>query len=143
VCSPEIATFKWRDWTASLDLPYRPIMVPPSSAWEALKHRKIRLATPAVRDSGPESTDTELIDDFHRRFGNAIVNPKPSKGRKLASAALRKAAAVFDPLFMDRATAALAKAAKGRAYLSDERVLAERVEQLQDAVAGLRRSLAV
>lgn len=143
VCSPEIATFKWRDWTASLGLPYQPIEIPPSSAWEALKHRKIRLMNPEIRDAGPGSSDAELIGDFHRRFGNGIVDSGSSNGRKLASSALRKALAAFDPLFMDRATSALARAAETRAYLSDERVLAERVERLQGAVVDLRRALAV
>ena len=99
-----------------------------------------RLGRASVADDAREGREVVLL---HRRFAGAIVNSKPSKGRKLASAALRKAAAAFDPLFMDRATAALEKAAKGRAYLSDERVLAERVERLQGAVMGLRRSLAV
>ena len=143
VCSPEIATFKWRDWTASLDLPYQPIRIPPSSAWEAMKHRKLRVVDPAIQELGADSTDTALIDDFHRRFGAAVAPPNPSKGRKLASAVLRKAAAAFDPLFMDRAAAALDRAARGAPYLSDERVLASRVERLQGAVLGLRRALAV
>jgi len=143
VCSPEIATFKWRDWTASLDLPYRPIRIPPSSAFEAMKHRKLRVGDPTNGNLEADSTDTDLIDDFHRRFGAIIVPPNPSKGRKLASAALRKGAAVFDPLFMDRAAAALDRAAQGTSYLSDERVLGSRVERLQEAVLGLRRALAV
>jgi succinoglycan biosynthesis protein ExoV len=143
VCSPEIATFKWRDWTASLDLPYRPIKIPPSSAFEAMKHRKLRVVDPATRNLEAGSTDTDLIDDFHRRFGAIVVPPNPSKGRKLASAALRKAAAAFDPLFTDRAAAALDRAAQGTSYLSDERVLRSRVERLQGAVLGLRRALAV
>jgi len=46
-------------------------------------------------------------------------------------------------LFMDRAAAALERAARSVSYLSDERVLASRVERLQDAVLGLRRALAV
>ncbi|MEW6451626.1 MAG: polysaccharide pyruvyl transferase family protein [Pseudomonadota bacterium] len=143
VCSPEIATFKWRDWTASLDLPYRPVEIPPSSGWEALKHRKIRLVNPEMQGAGPESTDAELIGDFHRRFGNGVADSRSSNGRKLASSALRKALAAFDPLFMDRAAAALERAAKSEAYLSGERVLAERVERLQGAVMDLRRALAV
>jgi succinoglycan biosynthesis protein ExoV len=148
VCSPEIATFKWRDWTASLDLPYQPIAIPPSSGWEALKHRKLRLVDSMAQRFEPNSSDAELIDDFYRRYGEKIVDHESSKsrksnGRELASAALRKGAAVFDRLFMDRAAAALDKAAKGRSYLSDERVLADRVERLEGAVAELRHALAV
>jgi succinoglycan biosynthesis protein ExoV len=143
VCSPEIATFKWRDWTASLDLPYRPIAIPPSSAFEALKHRKLRLLDRLDQSLQPDSSDTALIDDFYRRFSGAAVDHARPNGRKLASSALRKGAAVFDRLFMARAAAALDKAARSRAYLSDDRVLGNRVERLQEAVAGLRRALAV
>jgi succinoglycan biosynthesis protein ExoV len=144
VCSPEIATFKWRDWTASLDLPYRPIAIPPSSGWEALKHRKLRLLDGLSQCPGADSSDTELIVDFHRRFGGDFADAHgSSKSRKRASSALRKATTVFDRLFMDRAAATLDRAAKGRSYLSDERVLADRVGRLQGAVAELRRALAV
>jgi hypothetical protein len=44
---------------------------------------------------------------------------------------------------MARAAEALDKAARSRSYLSDDRVLGNRVERLQEAVAGLRRALAV
>jgi succinoglycan biosynthesis protein ExoV len=143
VCSPEIATFKWRDWTASLDLPYRPIAIPPSSAFEALKHRKLRLLDRLDQSLQPDSSDTALIDDFYRRFSGAAVDHARPNGRKLASSALRKGAAVFDRLFMARAAEALDKAARSRSYLSDDRVLGNRVERLQEAVAGLKRALAV
>ena len=144
VCSPEIATFKWRDWTASLDLPYRPIAIPPSSGWEALKHRKLRLLDGLSQCPGADSSDAELIDDFYRRFGGDVADAHgSSKSRKRASSALRKGAALFDARFMDRAAVTLDRTAKGRSYLSDERVLADRVERLQGAVANLRRALAV
>jgi len=143
VCSPEIATFKWRDWTASLDLPYRPIAIPPSSGFEALKHRKLRLLDRLDQALQPDSSDTALIDDFYRRFSGTVADHARPNGRKLASSALRKGAAVFDRLFMDRAAAALDKAVRSRSYLSDHRVLGNRVERLQEAVAGLRRALAV
>src|SRR5690606_11437285 len=35
--SPEISAFKWLDWTLSLELPYEPVALPPSSAVEAAR----------------------------------------------------------------------------------------------------------
>jgi succinoglycan biosynthesis protein ExoV len=144
VCSPEISSFKWTDWTMSLDLPYRPIAIPPSSAWEALKHRKMRLCDPALAAGPPSNADDDLIANFHARFDGAkALNGAPLPGRGHASAALQKVAARFDRPFMSRAVDALDAAARGPSYLSEDGVINERVERLQQALHSLRRALAV
>jgi len=141
VCSPAILPFKWSDWTRSVELAYRPRLLPPSSGWEALKHLKIRLTDRVhARSRNAAEEDQDLIDDFHRRFGNIAVedlHPKPALNASKKSAA-RAMTALFDPIFQARAANALIAAAKSDAYLSDDRIFANRVDRLQDALERLR-----
>ena len=142
-CSPEVAPFKWIDWTQSLGLDYRPIRLPPSSAWEALKHFKIRTIDGAKGLDSLSDDDEDLFAEFNRRYGRAAgtdlsptrIVPKSQAGR------LQKITALFDPLFADRAAKALVRASQGPAYLSKDAVFLQRVDQLQQAVAKLERAL--
>ncbi|MGD9844823.1 MAG: polysaccharide pyruvyl transferase family protein [Variibacter sp.] len=144
VCSPAIPPFKWVDWTRSLDLDYRPLALPPSSGWEAIKHRKIRLADPRDFHRGSAGGDADaLVADFQRRYAGTTNGAGPG-GRRLdgrARAAIRAASRVIDPAMLPRAAAALRAASRGRAYLSDQRVFDARLARLQDAVGALRRAL--
>jgi hypothetical protein len=54
---------------------------------------------------------------------------------------VQKVTTLFDGIFVERAAQALTSIAEGRAYLSDDRVFADRVERLQGAVERLRRAL--
>jgi len=143
VCSPEIAAFKWVDWASSLDLPYEPVHIPPSSAWEAFRHRRLN-ASKGFPSTGAGLSDADLIDEFQRTFGEAEAGiPEPSRSRKAAGWMLSKASTVFDRLFENRAAEALQAAAAGPQYLSGDRVLANRVGRLEQAVTDLRRALGV
>jgi len=42
VTSPQSSTFKWLDWTLSLDLPYRPVMLPASTWLESCRRNSFR-----------------------------------------------------------------------------------------------------
>ena len=142
-CSPEVAPFKWIDWTQSLDLDYRPIRLPPSSAWEALKHFKIRTIDGARGLDSLSDDDEDLFKEFNRRYGQAAgtdllprrIVPKSQAGR------LQKITARFDALFADRAAKALVAASKGLTYLSKDAIFLQRLDQLQQAVARLERAL--
>lgn len=144
VCSPAIAAFKWVDWTLSMELKYRPLTLPPSSGWEALKHLKIRLSGgQEAHESAATLDEGELIDAFHRRYGRAEVaamRPGPVMNGSLKSAA-HTAVAPFDRIAIHRAAHALSRAANSHPFLSNDRVLANRVERLSDAVESLRREL--
>ena len=65
---------------------------------------------------------------------------KPLISRGLAKRAQRMTA-LFDRIFYDRAAEELVAASKGPAYLSKENKFKERVEQLQNGVATLQRTL--
>lgn len=144
ISSPAILPFKWVDWTRSLDLPYRPHALPPSSAWEALKHMKIRAVDGETGLAGLSEDDQDILDDFHRRYGavsaDDLAPKKVIDGAKAKKA--RKVTAMFDRLFSERAARALVAATQSRPYLSEDRVFAERVGRLQGAVAQLHRALA-
>jgi succinoglycan biosynthesis protein ExoV len=143
VCSPAILPFKWIDWTESLELDYRPRSIPASSAWEALKNLKIRAIDGLRGVNGISDRDQDILDDFYYRFGSMSgvdLVRKPLISRGLAKRAQRMTA-LFDRIFYDRAAEELVAASKGPAYLSKENKFKERVEQLQNAVATLQRTL--
>lgn len=143
LCSPSILPFKWVDWTESLDLDFRPRALPPSSAWEALKHMKIRKVDGAKGIVDLSDSNQDLLDDFYRRYGQTSADklaPKRLIGRGQADA-LRKLTSIFDGVFSDRAADALLAASTSPAYLSKEGILAQRVDRLQTAVAKLQRAL--
>lgn len=143
ICSPAILPFKWVDWTESLDLDFRPLALPASSAWEALKHMKIRNVDGAHGVTGLSDCDQDILDDFHRRYGQASAEdlvPKRLIGSGQAGL-LRKLTSMFDRIFSDRAADALLSASKSPAYLSKDSVFADRVGRLQTAVGKLQREL--
>jgi succinoglycan biosynthesis protein ExoV len=143
LCSPAILPFKWIDWTRSLDLGFRPITLPPSSAWEALKHLKIRKVDGAKGMHGLRGRDQDVIDDFFRRYGEISTDdlaPKQLIGQGQAGV-LRKALTMFDGIFADRAAAALLAASHEQSLLSKDAVLAQRVDRLQTAAMTLERAL--
>ena len=143
VCSPAIPPFKWIDWTRSLDLDYRPRGLPPSSGWEAIKHRKIRMANPQDYHRRFRDDDIEaLIDDFYRRYGDTHAQSMAPRMGSHARGLVRTASRMLDPVMLPRAAAALRAVAKCDGFLSEERVFQSRVARLQDAVGTLRRAIA-
>jgi succinoglycan biosynthesis protein ExoV len=142
--SPEVSIFKWRDWLGSLDLPYRPVALPPSTRLEAYRYARIRRLTEAGRRRVAEAgmadiSNADLIADFHQRYRDepevidAVAAPQGVK------ALLKTAIAAFDGPMVAAAARALRMAAEGRAWLSDDALFANRVEQLEEAVATLIR----
>lgn len=143
VCSPSILPFKWIDWTESLDLDFRPLALPASSTWEALRNFKIRRIDGANGIDGLSDRDQDILDDFHRRYGGASHNELMPKRLVSGGQAglLRKVTAKFDRVFSERAADALVAASKSQSYLSKDGVFSERVDRLQDAVSKLQRAL--
>ncbi len=142
VIGPDALPFKWRDWTLSLNLPYNPIRIPPSSTWETLCHRRLirkadrqGIVSPAlVSDISNAST---LVSDFRRRYNSLGVEEAGApKGNlmKCARSLIRSASDTVDSVFIRGASKHLRKIASGRSYLSDEHTLSNRVSQLQEAV---------
>jgi succinoglycan biosynthesis protein ExoV len=143
VCSPEISPFKWIDWTESLDLDYRPLALPASSAWEALRNFKNRTVNGARGLDGLSDRDQDILEEFYRRFGNAAGTDllrKPLISRGLAKRA-QAVTAPFDRIFRERAAEALVAAGKSPPFLSKDNVFIDRLDSLQNAVNRLQHAL--
>jgi succinoglycan biosynthesis protein ExoV len=143
LCSPSILPFKWVDWTASVGLDFRPLTLPASSAWEALKNFKIRKIDGANGIASLSGRDQDILDDFHRRYGG--VSSDELMPTRLVSngqaGMLRKLTAMFDSVFSDRAADALVAASKSQSYLSADNVFSDRIDRLQAAVTKLQHAL--
>lgn len=143
LCSPAILPFKWVDWTRSLDLNFQPLVLPPSSAWEALKHIKIRTVDGKNGMYELSESQDALIDDFFRRYGQVATDdlaPKTVVSRGQAKI-LRKIVSSFDGIFAERAGNALLAASKRQPFLSADAVFSQRVDRLHVAAMVLERAI--
>lgn len=143
VCSPAILPFKWVDWTESLEVDYRPLALPPSSAWEALKNIKIRTVDHGKGLEAISDRDQDILDDFHRRFGAASADDLIHKPllNGWQTKAVQAVTTLFDRIFSERAAESLAAVSRSNAYLSKDGVFLDRVERLQIAVDKLQHAL--
>ena len=158
VSSREISSFKWMDWTLSMDLPYRPIRLPASSTVEAVRDRLTPLTgRQYLNDSvlAPETRDgaaiadrliEQLQADIAARGEQRLAAAQPQCDARLAARpaslprpALSKGALRgFDERCRDRATEALRRAAVATSYLSDDRIFANRRERMVEKVEVAR-----
>lgn len=158
VSSREISSFKWMDWTLSMDLPYRPIRLPPSTLLDQARDRLVALMghghlNPAVfaapsaanegiadellrhldRTSGREdSAGWRRVNDNTKRLWRRVVKPATDKASK---GALRS----LDRRLFDRAAEAMRKAVHAPSYLSDDRIYESKRAQLMERVEMTRR----
>ncbi|HEX4065517.1 MAG TPA: hypothetical protein VHZ09_05795 [Acidobacteriaceae bacterium] len=145
--SPHISTFKWLDWTLTVDVPYRPIPLPPSSAVEVLRSRTVGWY--GERYSMPVPTAEGALSDYYalRRRKEKYWWPSYAKWcRRLVSSIPRKIAAsphssswkhTRDKPHMERASAALRLASISEPFLSREETLADRIDDLQSRFHAL------
>jgi succinoglycan biosynthesis protein ExoV len=140
--SPEVSIFKWRDWLSSVDLPYRPIALPPSAHLEAFRYDRISRLTLAsgrgvARADGAQASDAELLEDFARRYAEEpeVIDAVRAPGG--VKAILKTAISALDGPRTAAAARALRHAAAGESFLSRDKVFADRLERMRGAVAGL------
>lgn len=158
VSSREISSFKWMDWTLSMDLPYRPIRLPPSSMLDAARDRLVTLMGhghlhPAVFDASranDEGIAGELLGHLDRSsaqeqspgWQRVYRNAKRLWRRAVKPATERASASALrgvDRRLFDKATEALRKAVTATSYLSDDRTYESRRAQVMDKVEATRR----
>jgi succinoglycan biosynthesis protein ExoV len=147
--APDALPFKWTDWALSLDLPYEPVRIPASSAWEALFHRTLmqrakRQGLVASALVGDMKSAASLIADFRQRYG--VVLPEKEgvqqqEQSKRFAGFLRSTVGVLDGRFIENAVRQLKKVALSRPYLSQDNSLARRVDQLHGAVDQFVRAV--
>jgi succinoglycan biosynthesis protein ExoV len=130
VTSPQSSTFKWLDWTLSLNLPYRPVALPASTWLESCRRSSFRfygqkffLKEPTPQDAlrhyrkvrrveSWELTPAVRLQLVHLTWSlpKRIINSGPLKNRKQKE----------DERRTHRAAESLAKVATLPSYLSDD-----------------------
>jgi len=143
-CS-EALSFKWQDWTLSVGLPYTPLKLPSSSAWESLCNRRVagdRHANPkgSIASIEPNADEMEaIIQAFHRRYSTPASPPMDSVTGRSFSPGLRRAVRGvienIDRLSSERAAEYLGRASRTTPYLSEDGIFNDRLDRLSDCVS--------
>jgi len=146
--SPHLLPFKWIDWTMSLNLQYRPTLLPPTSTWGKWRHsiaqyKSRRAGIKPSLQTLAMSEPTTLIEDFRTRYSGTFV-PK-RKSQKMLHSTLRRTV-IHTSKFFDRgdigpAAEAVTQLAKQQPYLSNDQSLQNGVARLQEAADKLVRIL--
>ncbi len=144
ITSPIINAFKWRDWTMSLGLDYRPILLGASTRSERFRYERIarELKADGLRppaDIAPNATVDELVEDFHARCqveDAGRLPPEPPSYPQVRAAAKWFLSLLDGPIIADAARELVA-ASKSRSFLSGNGLFQNRLERLQSAVASL------
>jgi succinoglycan biosynthesis protein ExoV len=146
--SPQSNTFKWLDWTLSLDLAYRPTAIPPSTLLESVRNQSLRFYGPNyyVADCTPASALLRYRQVMRlkawkywpawRRRAKQVTYSLPSK--LLLSSAFSWFRNRQDVALTRRAAAELQKAAELPSYLSEEKRFASRLAQLSKQLCKLQ-----
>ncbi|MGD0903294.1 MAG: polysaccharide pyruvyl transferase family protein [Terracidiphilus sp.] len=149
VLSPQNSSFKWFDWTMSLNLPYRPTKIPASTLMEAVRNTAVRFIGP--RYYFEDRNAAEAIEHYRRvaRLKSRRYWPLwrwcamkvacSIPMRIFKSAPLRGFKKRQDEERADRAAEQLRRVAEMPSYLSDEPVLMSKVEQIGSLLSLLRR----
>lgn len=148
--SRRINSFKWLDWTLSLNLPYEPSRLPPVSMRAAYEGEVQRLIGQDFRLARPSRE--RALSHYRRMMRREArgwwreLRPKlrhhlrAAPGRLPTGAGGRRWMARRDAGQLDRVAAALERMSREPGYLSGEQIFAQRVEQLQTAFSALLRS---
>jgi succinoglycan biosynthesis protein ExoV len=149
VIAPTTLPFKWKDWTLSIGVPYEPVAIGASSAWEAMFHKDLirraktqSLVAPALmRDI--EST-AHLIADFKERY-KVPLSEKEEEPKKGSSGhlvrLLRSKSQALDGWLVENVARRLRKIVLKDPYLSRDDLFSRRVEQLSGAVDQLVKAV--
>jgi succinoglycan biosynthesis protein ExoV len=150
--SLEINTFKWIDWTQSMDVPYEPIRLPASTVAESIRSATLRLHGQRYFVTPPSigavikhydraaSLKRKQWWPYVQRAGERLYASGVSRtARGLHRNRLLQA---FHDARLDSAAKALQQVARRESFLSPDRIWQRRTEQLSEQVARLRTFLA-
>ena len=137
--SPAVEEFKWRDWTGSMQLPFRPQRIPAGTHRDLVRfanmERILREAGIQGFENIPADADAQALRGYlDQRFSSAVGDlswRKPSIARRLYGIGL----GVADAVPRKAAVRALAEASRTEQFLSKDSVFRERLQQMLDAVA--------
>jgi succinoglycan biosynthesis protein ExoV len=158
VSSREISSFKWMDWTLSMDLPYRPIRLPASTLLDAARDRLVTFMghghlNPQVFAAPPAANDG-MADELLRHLDRASEREESRTWQRVhkntkrlwrravkpaAEKASRGALRSLDRRLFDKAVETMREAMYATSYLSDDRTYESKRSQLMDKVEMTRR----
>jgi succinoglycan biosynthesis protein ExoV len=137
VSSPEINGFKWMDWTASLDLDYRPLRLAPSTPAEEIRGAMLRFQ--GQNHALSAASDAEALAHLARqqRWKRWPWKAVKKASRLLSRHLLEPAARLRSgqnprraDAWLDDAAQSLRQAAADGGWLSDDAVLAARLDDM-------------
>jgi succinoglycan biosynthesis protein ExoV len=146
--SPGNSTFKWLDWTLSLNLPYYPTKLPASTMLESVGNHSIRCCGPSYFLE--DRTASNAIEHYKRimklksrtywplwrKHAMQITDGIPK--RILASPPFRGFVKQQDKDRAHRAADELRRVGEMPSYLSDENVLLTKLERIADLLYKVR-----
>ena len=150
--SPQICTFKWLDWTHSMQLQYAPVKLLPATLVSRTRNALLLLRgdNNAFEPSSPCAALTHLRRSnairqqawwpLARRFGRGLSRRAE---RQLQMGYLAPWRRAMDESLLDRSAKVLAAAATGQSYLSDDSVFRSRLEMLRSRLESVRAAAAV
>jgi succinoglycan biosynthesis protein ExoV len=146
--SPQSNSFKWLDWTLSLNLPYRPVTVPASTLLEFLRNQSFRFYGEAFFLKNP--TPSNAIKHYRRTVQRKSWKHWPTwrwrmmkltylfPRRVIDSAAFSGFKKQQDADRTCRAAEQLRRIAEMPSYLSDETIFMSRLEQIASLLPMLK-----
>jgi succinoglycan biosynthesis protein ExoV len=142
--SNDFLPLKWCDWTQSIEVPFQPSWLPPSSLWEELRlaheHRVAARHGIALPRRLSVVTDAEeLVADFRKRqtLPHASISQAGKSPDSIFRSLGRLAARNITWPHVGRAAAALSGVAKGPSFLSRDGVIKDRIEQLLSSTEAM------
>ncbi len=141
--SPAVEEFKWRDWSLSLDLPFRPQRLTAGTHRDrgrfAHMDRLLRRADIHGFENIPHGANAQVLRSYlDRRFSTELEDlswQRPGTARR----ALNKALSFADAFPRKAAERALARATRSEQFLSKDGVFRSRLQQMLDAVGRAER----
>lgn len=140
VINPEVDEFKWRDWTRSMDLPYRPTRIRAAAIDDLhgnwILRRNLRRAGIADHTLLETADSAEQYQAYlERRFGPPSGSfAKQGEADVRLWRVLRRPLWRLQPAFFEMAVRAMRRAVASPPFLSDDRVFAQRLEQMSSAI---------
>jgi succinoglycan biosynthesis protein ExoV len=146
--SPQSNTFKWLDWTLSLDLPYHPTVIPASTLIEWVRNQSLRFYGPTyfVADRKPASAIKRYRQIMRlkswkywqawRKRAKQFTYSLPRK--LILSASFAGLKERQDAALKRRAAARLREVADLPSYLSEEELFMSKLNQLTGCLRKLQ-----
>jgi succinoglycan biosynthesis protein ExoV len=146
VTSVEVNTFKWMDWTLSMQLPYRPYLLSQSNALEVIRNISMPLygahmyfehrdEEEALRWFKANNNPRARFRKLWKRVGSGVF--KRVIYPAVESRSFARLRRHYDEIFLNQAVSSLKVAAKHEGYLSSDIVFHNKILHLRSLVDSL------